>query len=303
MDIKFIPADDVKKVLHYNDLIPEMESALKKFSSKDVEQPVRSIVSVKEANGFLGVMPAYSSSSNALGVKLVTFYPQNKDVPTHNAIITLFNSQNGIPEVIMDGEVITTMRTAAVSAVATKYLAAPDSQILAVLGAGVQARSHIQALSSVLSFKKIHIWSRTKKNAEVLAREVGGTAFDDAQEAVKDADVIVTVTSAVSPVLMKDWVKTGAHINAVGACRPDWQEIDPDLMRSSVLYVDSQKAALMESGDVILSKAEIFAELGEMLLGEKEAMKQKTTLFKSLGLAIEDVMSAKLVQRLLKPQG
>lgn len=300
MDIKFIPAEDVKRVLHFSELIPQMESALKKFSSKNVEQPVRSIVSVKEANGFLGVMPAYSSTDQALAVKLVTFYPQNTDVPTHNAIIAVFNSHNGIPEVIMDGEVITTMRTAAVSAVATKYLAAGDASTLAVLGSGVQAHSHIQALSSIRSFKKINIWSRTKKNAEKLAGEVGGTAYDSVQEAVKDADVIVTVTSSSTPVLMKDWVKPGAHVNAVGACRPDWQEIDPDLMRSSVLYVDSREAAMKESGDVILSKADIFAELGEMVLGVKEAEVQKTTVFKSLGLAIEDVMSAKLVQQLMK---
>lgn len=200
----------------------------------------------------------------------------------------------------MDGEVITTMRTAAVSAVATKYLAAGDASTLAVLGSGVQAHSHIQALSSIRSFKKINIWSRTKKNAEKLAGEVGGTAYDSVQEAVKDADVIVTVTSSSTPVLMKDWVKPGTHVNAVGACRPDWQEIDPDLMRSSVLYVDSREAAMKESGDVILSKADIFAELGEMVLGVKEAEVQKTTVFKSLGLAIEDVMSAKLVQQLMK---
>ncbi|XP_061192022.1 ketimine reductase mu-crystallin-like isoform X1 [Saccostrea echinata] len=299
MDIKFIPAEDVKKVLQYNDLIPQMESALKKFSSKSIEHPVRSIVQVKKVNGFLGVMPAYSPEDEALAVKLVTFFPQNTGVPTHNAIIPVFNAQTGIPEILMDGEVITTMRTAAVSAIATKHLCAPNPQVLAVLGSGVQARSHIQALSSIMSFQKINIWSRTKKNAMSLAGEVGGTAYDTAEEAVKDADVIVTVTSSATPVLKKEWVKPGGHINAVGACRPDWQEIDPDLVRASVLYVDSRDAALKESGDVILSKAEIFSELGEMLLGLKEAKVRETTLFKSLGLAIEDVMSAKLVQDLL----
>ncbi|XP_048762138.1 ketimine reductase mu-crystallin-like isoform X2 [Ostrea edulis] len=245
-------------------------------------------------------MPAYSPEDEALATKLVTFFPQNTDVPTHNAIIAVFNSKTGIPEIIMDGEVITTMRTAAVSAVATQHLCAPNPQILAVLGSGVQARSHIQALSSIMSFNKIKIWSRTRKNADILAGEVDGTAYDSAQEAVKDADVIITVTSSEKPVLKKEWVKPGAHINAVGACCPDWQEIDPDLVRSSVLYVDSRDAALKESGDVIMAKAEIFAELGEMLLGLKDAKVHETTLFKSLGLAIEDVMSAKLVQNLLK---
>ncbi|XP_062599515.1 ketimine reductase mu-crystallin-like [Saccostrea cucullata] len=244
-------------------------------------------------------MPAYSPDDEALAVKLVTFFPQNIGVPTHNAIIPVFNAKTGIPEIIMDGEVITTMRTAAVSAIATKYLCAPNPRVLAVLGSGVQARSHIQALSSIFSFQKINIWSRTKKNAAALAEEVSGNACDTAQEAVTDADVIVTVTSSATPILKKEWVKPGGHINAVGACRPDWQEIDPDLVRASVLYVDSREAAQKESGDVILSKADIFSELGEMLLGLKEAKVKETTLFKSLGLAIEDVMSAKLVQDLL----
>ncbi|KAK3089442.1 hypothetical protein FSP39_003629 [Pinctada imbricata] len=299
MNVKLVSAAEVKNVLTFKDLIPLMENALKKFSEKKIEQPVRTVIPVRESNGFLGIMPAYSSQDQALAAKLVTFFPHNTDVPTHNAVIVVFNTSTGVPEMLMDGEVITTMRTAAVSAVATKHLCSVEEPRLAILGSGVQARSHYQALSTLMKFKDVRIWSRTSANAESLSKELGCTSCNSAEEAVKDADVIITVTSSSKPVLMKEWVKPGAYINAVGACRPDWHEIDPALMNSAVLYVDSRNAALKESGDVILAKAEIYAEVGEVISGQKEVVKGKTTLFKSLGLAIEDVMSAKLVAELL----
>ncbi|KAJ8318294.1 hypothetical protein KUTeg_003385 [Tegillarca granosa] len=297
--MEFIPADEVKRVLTFSSLIPVMETALKKFSNDQVVQPVRSVVHVKDSDGFLGVMPALSSTDGTLATKLVTFFPNNKGIPTHHAIIAMFNTSTGVPELIMDGKVITTMRTAAVSAVATKYLARSDSKILAILGAGVQARSHFAALTSLFNFDEVRVWSRTFTKAQELANEISGKACETASEAVKDADVIVTVTASPVPVLNKEWVKNGAHINAVGACRPDWHEIHPDLMNSSTVYVDSRAAAIKESGDVILSNAEIYAEIGEVMLGTKEGEKTKTTVFKSLGLAIEDALSAKLVRELL----
>ncbi|XP_033746700.1 ketimine reductase mu-crystallin-like [Pecten maximus] len=299
MALKWVSGDQVKNVLTYEHLIPEMEKALAQFSQGSVVQPVRTVVPVSKANGFLGVMPAYSPDQEALATKLVTFFPNNKDAPTHNAVIVMFNPDSGVPELLMDGEVITTMRTAAVSTVATKILCGDDPQVLAILGSGVQARSHFQALTSVFSFKKTNVWSKTPSNAQKLAAEINGTACNSAEMAVKDADVIITVTSSSVPVLKKEWVKPGAHINAVGACRPDWQEIDPALMNSAVLFVDSRLAARKESGDVILSGAEVYAELGEVINNVKEKPKGETTLFKSLGLAVEDVLSAKLVQDLI----
>lgn len=299
MALRWISGEQVKNVLTYGHLIPEMENALAQFSQGSVVQPVRTVVPVSKADGFLGVMPAYSPEQGALATKLVTFFPKNKDVPTHNAVIVMFNPDTGVPELLMDGEVITTMRTAAVSAVATKVLCGGDPKVLAILGSGVQARSHYQALTSVFSFTKVNVWSKTPSNAENLAGEINGIACTTAEVAVKDADVIVTVTSSSTPVLKKEWVKPGAHINAVGACRPDWQEIDPDLMNSSVLIVDSRMAACTESGDVILSGAEVYAELGEVINNVKDKPKGQTTLFKSLGLAVEDVLSAKLVRDLV----
>ncbi|XP_060066907.1 ketimine reductase mu-crystallin-like [Ylistrum balloti] len=299
MALKWISGEKVKNALTYEHLIPEMEKALSTFSQGSVVQPVRTVVPVNKVNGFLGVMPAYSPEQEALATKLVTFFPNNKNIPTHHAVIVMFNPDSGVPELLMDGEVITTMRTAAVSAVATKVLYGDNPQVLAILGSGVQARSHYQAMTSIFSFKKINVWSKTPSNAQKLADEINGIACTSAEMAVKDADVIVTVTSSSDPVLQKEWVKPGAHINAVGACRPDWQEIDSDLMKSGVVFVDSRVAAHKESGDVILSGAEVYAELGEVINKVKDKPKGETTLFKSLGLAVEDILSAKLVQDLV----
>jgi ornithine cyclodeaminase/alanine dehydrogenase-like protein (mu-crystallin family) len=195
----------------------------------------------------------------------------------------------------MDGTLITEMRTAAVSAAATKLLAAPDAKVLAILGSGVQARSHAQALQLVREFEKIRVWSPTKLHAEIFAREIGAKAMS-AEEAVCDADVIVTATNSKMPILRGGWLKPGCHVNAVGACRPDWRELDDDAMQN-VIFVDSREAALKESGDVILSGAKIHGELGEALAGKVPPRANQTTIFKSLGMAVEDIVAALLVYR------
>jgi thiomorpholine-carboxylate dehydrogenase len=187
------------------------------------------------------------------------------------------------------------MRTAAVSAAATKLLASPDAKILAILGSGVQARSHVEALGLVRQFKEIRVWSPTKEHSEQFAKEIGGTALS-AEQAVRDADVIVTVTSSKTPVLRGAWLKPGCHVNAVGACRPDWRELDDQAM-ANVVFVDSREGAMKESGDVILSGAKIYAELGEALAGKVQPRTTETTIFKSLGMAVEDVAAAVLVYR------
>src|SRR6185295_6183776 len=180
-------------------------------------------------------------------------------VPTHMATIFLADPQTGAPLAIMDGRLITEMRTAAVSAVATKLLSAEDASVLAILGSGVQARSHNEALGLVRHFQEVRVWSQTTEHAERFAAEIGGNVMS-AEEAVRDADVVVTATSSREPVLKGSWLKPGAHVNAVGACRPDWRELDDAAMRN-VIFVDSREAAMKESGDVILSKATIHGEL------------------------------------------
>ena len=275
------------------DLIPAMEKALMDFSAGKVVQPVRSVISVERHGGFLGLMPALTP--DGLGLKAVTFYPPNAErgIPTHMATIFHVDPETGTPLAIMDGRLITEMRTAAVSAVATKLLAPRDAKVLAILGSGVQARSHVEALGLVRSFEEIRVWSPTHQRAEQFAREVGATATS-AEEAVRGADVIVTVTSSKTPVLKGAWLKPGCHVNAIGACRPDWRELDNDAM-SNVIFVDSRAGALKESGDVILSCTKIYAELGEALAGELPTRATETTIFKSLGMAVEDIAAAMLV--------
>ena len=284
----------VRKHLQMEDLIPAMEKALIDFSAGKVTQPVRSVITVDPPGGFFGMMPALAS--DGLGIKLVTFYPPNANlgIPTHMATIFLADPQTGAPLAVMDGRLITEMRTAAVSAAATKVLASPDAKVLAILGSGVQARSHIEALRLVGNFEDIRVWSQTKAHAEQFAREIGAKAMS-AEEAVRDADVVVTATNSKMSILRGAWLKPGCHVNAVGACRPDWRELDDDAM-CNVVFVDSREAAMKESGDVILSGAKIYAELGEALAG-KASRANETTIFKSLGMAVEDITTAMLVYR------
>ena len=291
----FIDEEEVRKRLQMKELIPAMEKALVDFSAGKVTQPMRSVITVDPPGGFFGMMPA--RTPEGLGIKLVTFYPTNaqRGIPTHMATIFLADPETGASLAVMDGRLITEMRTAAVSAAATKLLAAPGATILAILGSGVQARSHVEALRLVRRFEEIRVWSPTKDHAERLAKEIGAIAMT-AEDAVRGADVVVTVTSSKTPVLKGSWLKPGCHVNAVGACRPDWRELDEETMRN-VVFVDSREAALKESGDVILSGAEIYAELGEALAGKVPPRTAETTIFKSLGMAVEDIASALLVYR------
>ncbi len=282
----FLNEERVRKHLRMADLIPAMEKALIDLSAGKVTQPVRSVikVDVAAATGFLGLMPALTP--DGLGLKAVTFYPSNAErgIP-----------ETGTPLTIMDGRLITEMRTAAVSAVATKLLAPADAKILAILGSGVQAHSHVEALQLVRRFEEIRVWSHTSEHAKRFAREIGAKATS-AEEAVRGADVIVTVTNSKTPVLKGTWLKAGCHVNAIGACRPDWRELDDEAM-SNVVFVDSREGALNESGDVILSGAKIYAELGEALAEKVPSRANETTIFKSLGMAVEDIAAAMLVYR------
>ncbi len=277
------------------DLIPAMEKALIDFSTGKVTQPVRQVIAVDPPGGFYGMMPALTPEG--LGQKIVTFYPPNaeKDLPTHMATILLNDPQTGAPLAVMDGRLITEMRTAAVSAAATKLLAPKDAKVLAILGSGVQARSHVDALRLARQFEETRVWSPNKSHAEQFAGEIGAQAMS-AEDAIRDADVVVTATSSKTPVLHGTWLKSGCHVNAVGACRPDWRELDDNAMRN-VVFVDSREAAMKESGDVILSRAKIYAELGEAFAGKVPPRGSETTIFKSLGMAVEDVAAALLVYR------
>ncbi len=291
--VMYLDEPAVRAALRWDQLIAEMEAALTALSQGRVIQPVRNTITIEEGKRYLAVMPAVAE--DAMGLKAVSFYPGNAGtaLPTHLAMILLFRPDTGEPLAVMDGRLITEMRTAAVSAAVTKYLASPDSRVLALLGSGVQAAAHLEALSQVRRFDEVRVWSRTPGHAQRFAREHGARAMD-AESAVRGADVVVTATNAAEPILKGAWLKRGAHVNAVGSPRPTWRELDDDAM-ANVLVVDSREAALKESGDVILSKAKIHAEAGEIFDGSKTVSASKTTVFKSLGLAIEDVAAARLV--------
>jgi thiomorpholine-carboxylate dehydrogenase len=293
--VLFLDEEQVRQHLRMEELIPAMEKALIDFSAGKVTQPVRSVITVDPPGGFFGMMPALTPEG--LGIKIVTFYATNAErgIPTHMATIFLVDPETGAPLAVMDGRLITEMRTAAVSAAATKLLAFPDARVLAILGSGVQARSHVEALRLVRQFREIRVWSRTPARAERFAKEIGAKAMP-AEKAVRDADVVVTVTSSKTPVLKGSWLRPGCHVNAIGACRPDWRELDDETM-ANVVFVDSREAAMKESGDVILSGTEIYAELGEVLGGKVPSRANETTIFKSLGMAVEDIAAAILAYR------
>jgi thiomorpholine-carboxylate dehydrogenase len=233
-----------------------------------------------------------------MGAKMVTFYPKNVALQkhTHMAMIQLFRSDTGEPIAVMDGRLITEMRTAAVSAVAVDRLAQPGARVLGILGSGVQARSHVQALSRVRRFEEIRVWSRTEENARRFADEVGARVTT-AEEAVSDADVVLTLTSSPVPILHGRWLKADAVVCAVGAVMPDRRELDDEAMRGAIV-VESREAAMKEPGDILLAKAQVSAEIGELLNGASLNRKGLPIVFKSVGIAIEDIASAKLVYEL-----
>lgn len=284
---------EIVRLLTWDALIPAMESALIAFSSGRVIQPLRTMLTIEEGQRYLGVMPAVCDAG--MGAKLVSFYPGNagSGAPTHSATILLLEAERGQPLAVLDGRLITEMRTAAVSAAVTRRLAHPQSRVLALLGSGVQAKAHLEALRTLFAFDDVRVWSRTAAHAKHFAQTHGARAMD-LEDAVRGADVVVTATHATEPFLKGRWLKPGAHVNAVGAPRPTWRELDDDCMHN-VLVVDSREAALAESGDVILSRAPIFAEAGEVLALTKTVDHAVTTIFKSLGLAVEDIATAMLL--------
>src|SRR5580692_10964261 len=285
--------EQVRAVLCYEELIPAIRKALMDFSAGRVQQPVRTIIPVSSYGGWFGVMPAVYGS--VMGAKMVTFYPGNAELQkhTHMAVIQLFRSDTGEPLATMDGRLITEMRTAAVSAVAVDQLATPQAEVLAVLGSGVQARSHMRALAGVRRFTEVRVWSRSQQHAQTFASEIGARVTT-AEEAVSGADVVLALTSSPQPILQGKWLSPQAMVCAIGAATPDRRELDDETMRGAVV-VESRAAAMREAGDIVLAKAHVSAEIGELLNGAQLDRADKPVVFKSVGNAVEDIAAAKLV--------
>jgi ornithine cyclodeaminase len=302
---------DVRIVLSMRDLIETMETALARFSSTDVTQPLRTVIEVGLQKAFVGVMPASVNEPAMLGTKVVCVFGSNAAVglPTHLATIVLLDPMTGELLSIMDGRFITEARTAAVSAVSVKHLARVESSRLAIIGSGVQARSHLEAIGIVRQIQEVRVWSRSPENRATFAREMRArttatiTIAASAAAAVDGADVIVLATASREPVVESRWVGNGAHICAVGACRPDQREMDTGLVARGRVFVDSRAGALAEAGDIILPIKEgaiadthIAGELGDVILGKIAGRRSadELTIFKSLGMAVEDVAAAHL---------
>ena len=310
---------DVRAVLSMDDLIAAMETALDQFSAGRVRQPLRSIVEVG-AHGFYGVMPAYMAAPAALGTKLVTVYHGNAalGLPSHLATIVLQDPETGALQAVMDGRYITEARTAAVSAVSARHLARADAATMAIIGSGVQARSHLEAYAEVRRLEEVRVWSPRPASRERFVSEMAGhtparlRATDTAEQAVRGADLIVLVTSSPTPVIDNAWVANGAHVVSVGACFPTQREMDPALVARGRFYVDSRAAAAVESGDFVMgvrdgffTDSHIAGEVGDVVLGRAAGRSSaaEVTVFKSLGLAVEDVVAADLVLSRAVEQG
>ncbi len=297
----FITEEEVRSVLTYGALIPAIREALKAYSAGKVDQLPRSLLRAGNAegvnNGWFMTMPVVAD--DMMGVKIVTFYPGNAalGLPTHMAVIELLRRSTGEPLALMDGRLITEMRTASVSAVAFAALApalpAPPVS-LGILGSGVQARAHVQALKLVWpAMGEIRVWSPTPANAQRFAAENGARAVVIEEAAA--ADVVLTATNSTQPVLQGRWLKPHALVLAVGATTASLRELDDETMLGSSIVAESRSSVERESGDVLLSGAKVLAEIGEILSGKAAVPQGKRLLFKSVGMAIEDLTAAKLV--------
>lgn len=286
---------EVRRLLELEPLIEAMRKALVDLSAGRVVQPLRTVMELPEEGGLLFLKPVLTAET--LATKLITLMPRNAErrLPTLLATIVLMDPKTGETLAVMDGTWITALRTAAVSAVAVDCLTAPGPKVVALLGSGALARTHAAALRAVRSVAQIRVWSRNRENVARCVQDVGGIGSRTAEEAVRGADIVCTVTSASEPVLKGAWLKRGALVAAVGAPRPTWRELDDEAMQN-VVIADSYEAAAQESGDVILSGAKVTAEIGEILAGTRPRPPAGATIiFKALGQAVEDAVAARLV--------
>jgi ornithine cyclodeaminase/alanine dehydrogenase-like protein (mu-crystallin family) len=310
---------DVARLLPMDECVEVMAEALAALERGDMQQPLRFVVRPAEAAGLMGLMPAYRARPEAAyGLKAVCVFPGNpaRGLDAHQGAVLLFDGETGELRAALNASAITAIRTAAVSAVATRLLARENTRELAILGAGVQARSHLQAMAVVRNFEVARIWSRTAERAQALAEQAAAPfrteAATSAEDAVREADVVCTTTSAREPILRRAWLADGAHVNAVGSSIPTTRELDTETMAAAALFVDRRESTVNEAGDFLFAQREgaigpdhIRAELGQLLAGAAEgrASPDELTVFKSLGLAVEDLAAAEHLYRRAQETG
>ncbi len=285
-------------VLGWPALIDAIEQAMISFSAGTVVQPVRQMLPVPGQDAFMGAMPAIG---DAMAVKVVTLYHGNAGtgIPTHQALILVFDRENGSPVAVLDGRLITEMRTAAGSAAAARKLSVPKPEAVTIMGSGVQARAHAKALAAVRPLGELRLWARTESAGRAAAEEIGAGFVADPERAVRDADIVACVTSATEPILKGKWLKPGAFVASVGWNGRDGRELDDAAMENTVV-VESYDAARDQAGNVRGSGCEIFAEIGEVFAGTRTVPDGATAIYDSVGIAIEDVTAARLACDLLR---
>jgi ornithine cyclodeaminase/alanine dehydrogenase-like protein (mu-crystallin family) len=306
---------EVERLLDMEGCIEAMADALSSLARGEVHVPLRFLVSPENEPSLIGLMPAHRAGGAPLySLKTVCVFPDNpqRGLDAHQGTVTLFDGETGEVRALMNASAITAIRTAAVSAVATRLLAREDARELGVLGAGVQARSHLEALRLVRDFERVRIFSPTAEHARSLAAETGAEAVESAEDAVRGADVVVTATSSVEPVLDRDWLKEGAHVNVIGGRPPTMRELDTATIADSAFFVDRRESAEAEAFDYrdaleagAIGPDHIRAEIGEVLIGEKpgRSAPDELTVFRSLGLAVEDLAAAEYVVRRARETG
>jgi ornithine cyclodeaminase len=315
MSVLVLNQEEVERLLDMEGCIEAMADALGSLARGEVQVPLRFIVRPEDGTSLLGLMPAHRAGGSPLySLKTVAVFPDNpkRGLDAHQGTVTLFDGETGEVRAIMNASAITAIRTAAVSAVATRLLAREDAHELAILGAGVQARSHLEAMRLVRDFDRVRIYSPTAEHAHALAEEAGADAVSSAEEAVSGADVVVTATNATEPVLRLDWLKPGTHVNAIGGRPPQMTELDPMTIAAAALYVDRRESAESEAGDYrraveegAIGPGHIRGEIGEVLIGATPGRSgpEELTVFRSLGLAVEDLAAAEYVVRRAREAG
>lgn len=314
MEPLFVNKEKIASLLPMKECIDVMEKMFRSLVSGECLQPLRNIMRLPDGNGVLGLMPGHAEQLGVMGVKVISVFHANSEsgLPSHQGVVMLFDAKNGQPLMLFDALEITAIRTAAASAVATKFLAQEKSSTLAIIGSGEQAKRHLEAISLVRKIEQVHLWSRNEKNAKNFASELSGKykvpiqIKENVQDAVKNADIICTVTASKEPVVMGEWIGPGTHINAVGSSTPFSRELDTTAILRSKLFTDRYESLFNEAGDFLIPKKEgavtddhVKAEIGEVISGTKKGREhdEEITVFKSLGIAAEDIFSAYHIYR------
>ena len=315
MSLLVLNQQEVEELLDMEGCIGAMAEALSSLARGEVHVPLRAVIRPEGEDTFLGLMPAHRGGGSPLySLKTVCVFPDNpqRGLDAHQGTVTLFDGGSGETRAIMNASAITAIRTAAVSAVATRLLAREDARELGILGAGVQARSHLEAMRLARDFDRVRIFSPTAAHAEALAAEGAAVAVGSAQEAVEGADVVVTATSSVDPVLRREWLKPGAHVNVIGGRPPTMRELDVATVADSTFYTDKRESAESEAFDYrdaleagAIGPDHIRGEIGEVLIGTApgRTSPDELTVFRSLGLAVEDLAAAEYVVRRARERG